>query len=403
MIPLLLASAAQAEGTWGDQLAKMVTDGKASVDFRYRYEGVDDDGLDPNLNPLDDAKASTLRSRLTLESAAWNGVSVKLEADDVTSVVESDYNSTENGKTGYATVADPEGTDLNQAWIKYQGDKFDGTLGRQRINHGNQRFVGGVGWRQNEQTYDGLRFNVEPIDKLKVDVSYIYNINRIFGPDDGANPADLEGDNWFLRTDYQLAENHKLAAFGYFLDIDDQGGFASGKTVNNSSDTFGVEYSGKFEWLSVFASWATQSEAGDSDLNYDADYYVVELAADLDVVTVKAGYEVLGGDDEAGFSTPLATLHKFQGWADKFLNTPAAGIEDAYLGVSGKAGPVKLAAVYHDFAAEDAGFDYGTELDLVATWPVNKQFSVQGKYATFDADDVGTDVDKFWVTLQLKL
>lgn len=398
MIPLVLAGTAQAEDTWGDKLAKMVTDGKASVDFRYRFEGVDEDD-----DALDDAEASTLRSRLTLESAAWNGVSVKLEADDVTSIGPNDYNSTENGKTQYPVVADPEGTDLNQAWIKYQGDKYDGTLGRQRINHGNQRFVGGVGWRQNEQTYDGLRVHIDPIDKLKIDLSYVYDINRIFGPDDGANPADLEGDNWFLRADYALTEEHKLAAFGYLLDIDDQGSYAAGKTVNNSSDTYGVEYRGKFDWLSVFASWATQSEAGDSELDYDADYYALELSANLDVVTVKAGYEVLQGDDEAGFSTPLATLHKFQGWADKFLNTPAAGIEDAYLNVSGKVGPVKLAAVYHDFQAESESFDYGTELDLVATWPVNKQFSVQGKYAAFDADDAFVDTDKFWVTLQLKL
>ena len=28
--------------------------------------------------------------------------------------------------------------------------------------------------------------------------------------------------------------------------------------------------------------------------------------------------------------TPLATLHKFNGWADLFLTTPNAGLEDAY-------------------------------------------------------------------------
>ncbi|MBE9539218.1 MAG: hypothetical protein IMF06_09065, partial [Proteobacteria bacterium] len=114
--------------------------------------------------------------------------------------------------------------------------------------------------------------------------------------------------------------------------------------------------------------------------------------------------EVLGAGDGVGFKTPLATLHKFQGWADKFLGTPGDGIEDVYVGVNGKLGPVKLAAIYHDFSAEDSKADFGTEIDLVATWPINKQFSIQAKYAAFDSDSVRyTDTDKAWVTLQLKL
>jgi hypothetical protein len=390
---------AQAEGTWGDALAKAVQEGKASVDFRYRYEFVDQDGID------DDAEASLMRSRLTLESGSLNGFTAKIEADNVTSIGVSDYNSTENGKTQYPVVADPEGTGINQIWLSYHTDGLTTHAGRQRINLGNQRFVGGVGWRQNEQTYDGGRIQWDAMDKLKIDFSYIYNVNRIFGPDDGANPADLEGDNYFLRVDYQLAENHKITGFGYMLDIDDIGKYAPGKSVNNSSDTFGVEYAGKFDWLSINASWANQGDAGDSELDYDADYYMVELGAKFKPVTLKLGYEVLASDSNVGFSTPLATLHKFQGWADKFLGTPGDGIEDAYFSVGGKVGPVKLAAIYHDFQAESSSTDFGTEIDLVATWPVNKQFTVQAKYASFDTDDSArfADTDKAWLTLQLKL
>ena len=46
---------------------------------------------------------------------------------------------------------------------------------------------------------------------------------------------------------------------------------------------------------------------------------------------IGGGYEVLGADDGAAltsFQTPLATLHKFQGWADKFLTTPPNGIRE---------------------------------------------------------------------------
>ena len=162
---------------------------------------------------------------------------------------------------------------------------------------------------------------------------------------------------------------------------------------------------GKIGPVGLQAAYATQSDAGDSNLDYDADYY--KLEGDISFAGLKAnlGYEVLGADNGVGFKTPLATLHKFQGWADKFLTTPGDGIEDAYVTVAGKLGPVKLAATYHDFQAESSSTDFGTELDIIATWAINKQFSVQGKYAAFDTDDSSRyqDTDKVWLTLQLKL
>jgi hypothetical protein len=399
ILPMLMcaAVAVQAEDNSVDTFTEMFTKGKASVDFRYRYEHVDQDVKEDNAN------ANTLRSRLTLETAAWNGISGLVEGDNVWDFGSENYNDTQNGKTQYPIVADPSGTDLNQLWLKYAGESYDGTLGRQRILNGNQRFIGGVAWRQNEQTYDGFRAHWNPMDSLKLDGSYVSNIRRIFGPDDGANPSELEGDNFFFRADYQIVENHKVAAFGYWLDIDDNAPYGADKTVDNSTDTYGVEYNGKFDWMSVAASYATQSEAGDSELDYDADYYMVELGAKVSVLNLKAGYEVLGSDNEVGFKTPLATLHKFQGWADMFLSTPYDGVEDLYGSVGGKVGPVKLAAVYHDFQAEDSSEDFGTEVDLVATWPVMKGLTLQAKYATFNSDsDRYSDTDKVWLSAQYK-
>lgn len=119
---------------------------------------------------------------------------------------------------------------------------------------------------------------------------------------------------------------------------------------------------------------------------------------------VTLGYEVLGTDNGVGFKTPYATLHKFQGWADQFLVTPAEGIEDLYLGVAGAIGPVKLAGFYHDFTAEDSGEDYGAEVDLVASYAVTSNLSLQLKYAGFSADsDAYADVDKVWMTVQFKI
>lgn len=376
----------------------MFTEGKASFNFRYRYEYVDQDGIDRN------AKASTLRSRLTFASAAYKGFSFLTEFDDVTAIGSDNYNSTANGNTDYPVVADPEGTEVNQAWAKYAFDNSSGTYGRQRVLHGSQRFIGGVGWRQNEQTYDGFRALYKN-DAITLDYAYVYNVNRIFGPDDGpVQPANHRGSNHFARADWKLTEGHTLTGFLYALDIDEDTDYPAGRTVGNSSDTYGLEYAGAFGPVSAKAAYATQSDAGDSPLSYDADYYMLEGAFAFAGVKATLGYEVLGAGDGVGFKTPYATLHKFQGWADKFLITPGDGIEDLYVGLAGKLGPVKLAGIYHDFSAEDSSEDWGSEIDLVATWVYNKNWSFQLKYASFSSDsDAYPDTDKAWMTVNFKI
>ena len=398
---LLLACCAT--NSWGadgitTSVVEAVKAGTVALDFRYRFEGVDQDGIDK------DAEASTLRSRITAESGSLHGFTVLGEVDNVTVVGSDKYNSTENGKTRYPVVADPKGTEVNQVYLKYTAKEANGIYGRQRINYSNQRFVGGVAWRQNEQTFDGFRANWQIIDSVSLDYSYTYRVHRVFGPDDGTFPAEWDGDNHFVYLDWKVAEGHTIGAFGYYVDVDTQHSYPAAKTVNNSSESWGIEYVGKLSVLNLRAAWASQQEAGDSELNYDANYYLLEAGGKIADIGIKVGYEVLAAGDGTGFATPLATLHKFQGWADKFLTTPDDGVEGLYIGLDAALGPVRLAAIYHDFQAEDSGEDYGSEVDLAATWPVNEHFITELKFAGFSADgDRYTDTDKVWMTLQFKI
>ena len=103
--------------------------------------------------------------------------------------------------------------------------------------------------------------------------------------------------------------------------------------------------------------------------------------------TARVAWERLDGDARDGqFNTPLATLHKFNGFADLFLATPAAGLEDNYLSVSKKISGVKCSAVYHQFNADTGGLDYGGEFNFVASYPVTKRLTVSAKYANFNRD-----------------
>ncbi|MFT6899012.1 MAG: hypothetical protein ACJA13_003443, partial [Paraglaciecola sp.] len=140
-----------AESLTLDALQKAVAQGQTSLAMRYRYEGVDQDGIEK------DANASTLKTRLGWKSASLNGFFANIEVDNVSTIGNDNYNNTVNGKSLYPVVADPTGTDLNQAYIGYKQGNVLFSFGRQRIVHNDQRFVGGVAWRQNEQTFDGYR------------------------------------------------------------------------------------------------------------------------------------------------------------------------------------------------------------------------------------------------------
>lgn len=373
-------------------LKKAVADGSVKMNFRYRYEYVDQDGID------NEANASTLRGRLTFNSGSVGSWTAGLEADYVALIGDERFNSTENGQTQFPVVADPEGFDLNQAFLRYKTNDLTFTGGRQRIVHADQRFLGGVAWRQNEQTFDAVRAQYSASKTLRLDYSYVWNVNRIFGPNDGAQPSDWRSNSHFLTAHWTAADDHKFEGFIYLLDFENDNG------IPNSNATYGVRYNGNLGPAKVHATYATQSDYGDSPLDYDADFYSVGVAGKVEAVTLKAGIEVLGSDDGAvGFRTPLATLHKFQGWADKFLGTPGTGIEDLYLGAAGSAGKLKWAATYHDFSADEGGADYGSEINLVANYPLTDATSLQFKFADYSADDFATDTTKFWFTFMLKL
>ena len=305
---------AHAAETWGQALRE----GDVIVDLRARYESVEQGGF------ASDAGALTNRLRAGFQTAPLKGTAFLAEGVLVDDLVE-DYNSTTNGQTQYPVVADPaDFAAINRfALINKSLERTTLTFGRQRIVHDDQRFVGNVGWRQHEQTFDGLRAQWGS-PKIKTDLTYAAQVNRVFGPD--SPQGKWEGDVVLANFAYTLPVG-TLTLFDYYLDID---GVASA-----SSNTVGVKLAGSKpigKLTGTYAlAFAQQAEAGANAVDVDADYELVEGGLTFAKFGVALGLELLGGDGVAAFSTPLATLHAFQGWADKFLATPAAGIEDAYV------------------------------------------------------------------------
>jgi hypothetical protein len=397
---LLTASLASGQDA-NDDLARAFAEGKFNVAFRYRFENVDEEPF------TEEANASTLRTRLTYTTANWRGLGALIEMDDLRSVGDDNYNSTRNGETQRPIVADPEATDLNQMALKYTGlENAEIVVGRQRILRGNERFVGPVGWRQNEQTMDSASIGYKFGDRLQAWYGYVSQVNRVFGPDDGAPPADLTGNTHLADVSYAFGAAAKLTAYGYFLDFEEAPAL--------SSQTLGARLAGDIalgsEWALPYAlEYATQQDYGDNTADYDTEYYLAEAGVRWQKLTARLSYEVLGADDTGAFQTPLATLHAFQGWADKFLATPASGIRDEYLRFAYKpamTGPfeaIDFAAVYHVFDADFGPASYGDEFDLQVSARVSRVTLIL-KYATYTAESLPyTDTDKIWFSMDYAL
>ena len=374
--------------------ADSLRDTKPDFNIRYRFENVDQDGFEKK------ARASTAKARLSWMMPADEGLSFGFEVDQVLLLPPGSgqrFNSTENGKTQYPIVADPLGFDLNQVFLRYRSEDLVLTAGRQRILHAEQRFLGGVAFRQNEQTYDGLRLQYSR-GMASLDYTYIINVNRIFGPGDGAQPGDWKGDTHAFRGELKPAEGHTLGAFGYLMDFENDNGPA------NSNATYGVDYTGSIGPFSMTGTLARQSDYADNPDSYDATYYSVEASLKRGAMTFTGGYAVLGSDGgEAAFKTPLGTLHKFQGWTDRFLGTPLNGVADTYVTVTSRTGPVVFTLAYHDFQAEKGGADYGYEIGAALTWKINDNFDTQLKFADYSAKAHATDITKFWFIVNYRI
>ena len=367
---------------------------KAKGEIRPRYELVDTD------NAVKDASAFT--NRLTLGVSAdlfqVDGLSTYLEATNVAG--SGDYFDLSNGNKGiYNVVADPSQTRMTQAYIDYAFGKTLVRAGRQGVNLDNQRFIGTVNWRQMPQTYDAAAVINNSIENLSLLAAYVWHVNTIFD--------DVKGDGFdtgtvLLHASYKMMDALTLTGYAYMIE--------------DIHDTYGIAATGKFALgegtkLSYRAEYASQTDPSFEDLTKnktaDADYYNVEATLNMSGLLLGAKYEVLGAGNggNAAFSTPLATKHAHNGWADMFLGTPADGLVDVNGMVGYKAkgfGVAKI--VYHDFSSDRGNTDYGTETDVLYK---NKISAVKGlsgmlKASFYSADAYKVDTTKYWVMLDYK-
>lgn len=390
---------------------------KPMLDSRLRWEDVRQPARALS------ADAVTLRVRAGFELANQPTHLALLVEAGATLGIDTDYNAfpyknpaSDQYRPGDAVVADAQNLALNRLQLQYKTKAVTLTAGRQRINLDDERWVGSSGWRQNEQTFDALRGEVslqQASLPVSLDVAYSDSQRTVFGNDGGPRVAN-DGRFWFLGAGVKLGPV-TTKGFAYLVDYNNTPG--APQTVRgqtNSSQTYGLRSSGSFTLakgvsLALAGSFAQQSNYGTNALHYKADYYAGEAALGVKVLTLKGGYEVLGADAKAtggawSVQSPLATLHKFDGWADVFLTTPANGLRDLYAGVAAKLPMVKAVkglnaqVVYHQFDSDIGAIGYGHEWDGAIGLKTGR-ITWLAKYADYVAKSGSgtTDTRKFWL------
>jgi len=376
--------------------------GAVKFDLNTRWENVDQDrGTQKTAN------AVTSRLRAGLLSPVFHGIQGYAEYEGNLAMVD-DYNSTRNSNTRYSTIADPEKSELNQLWLSYAG--IPDTLikgGRQRIKLDDDRFIGNVGWRQMETTFDSVlvTHNNQQLFGLTVNAGYIGNVQTFTATNERIEAP-------ILNVNYKVGDYGNLVGYGYWLNYTERENYEKssetyGLRMTNFqkpgdtlklSDNYGVVYT---------AEWGHQEDYGHGPTKYSVDRLNLMGGLTAYNLTFQGAIEQLDGKGlNKTFDTPLGTNHAFQGWADIFLVTPRNGIRDVFGTMIGTfdRGEVILTGTYHNFTDDTGQLKYGDEWDFSALKKFGKHYSVLAKYAYYSADNynaadtfTNTDTQKIWL------
>jgi len=361
---------------------------------RLRQETVDDDAFARG------ADATTLRLRAGLRMHAASGFDALLEGEGIAAA--GAYNSGANGRIDRPAIVDPGGVELNQAWIGWRNGPFGVTAGRQRLQFDNQRWIGNSGWRQNEQTFDALALEFAPRKDIALRYAFLDRVHRVNG-DDALDPLAREralSDHLFNAT--WKPGRQQLTGYGYLHEDRDAAGA--------SSATWGLRWSGSHPVGDAGFGWtletARQRDYANAPRSFSHGYWLLEPALTVHGVTARLGWERLGGDGTHALQAPLGTLHAFNGWADKFLVTPADGLDDRYLGLGGAFGRERAGAratwqfAWHDYRADHGDAHYGREWDASLGVPLARGVNALLKFADYRADGFAADTRKLWLQLE---
>lgn len=373
-------------------------------DFRGRYETVEQTGKL-------DAESLTFRSRLGVRfTPADERFSFLAEAENnITLAGEDQRNTSFDPLPQYATINDPDFTELNRAQLSFTpDDTWSFTAGRQYLGFDGNRIIGSPGHRQDKNSHDAIVANFE---RGAFEASYVYHWQLNRGPGDDSN---WDTDVHLFHADYGVSDALKLSGFVYLIDITETG------RENLSNTTYGARVTGSTNLGEVGVRYdlmfAAQNDSGSATADFDNTLFDSGVAFSYEGARFALGYDVVSGDGNVAFANPLAANHGTAGWADVFHGggraAPANGLEDFHVEVSYGASVEssvieswRAGLIWRDFEAENTGDDLGEEVDAYLRLSFANDVSLSFEVADYDGPDASyapADKTKYWVTLGYK-
>jgi hypothetical protein len=366
------------------------------LDLRYRNSTLNSDKFDNS------GHANTLRLQLGYLWAITPHWGAYVEGARVWSLFGHQYDDTTGRYTPYPAEADPQSTELSNAWLGYRDDRVDVRVGRQYIRLNNQRFLAQNAWRQNPQSFDAVTSAFRIASGTVLTYDWLRQVNRTVG----ADFPDVTQRRWRLNGHVvQLEQTLPLGKLaGYAILI------RNNTLAANSVRTTGARWTGSvpLQQHATTLSWtvdvANQQDYANNPQHFSLPYHLAELNYGLPAVSVRVGEEGLGGNGHNAVNIAYGSGHPFDGWVGEF-KVPVHGLRDRYGGLFG-ALPWKGTSwqvTYHNFDRYDGrGTRYGDEIDMGVLAKLDRQFSLELQYGNYRARSYAVDEHKVWLLAEYK-
>ncbi len=361
------------------------------TDTRLRYEFAET-AAQPEIG-----EALTLRVRTSVEVNPIDGLSLLAEGEAIGSILPDSRNGFVSGSMRPG-IADEETVELNRLQLEFApNDQIGLVVGRQRISIDDERFIGVVDFRQNQQTYDAVTASLQGPADIVLRAGYIWRVGRVLGGDqpDGV----FDSDSFYLNAALPLPFG-QVSAYHYNLDLDDR------VSAPIRSRTTGVSLRGR-AFPGDFGIFYEGGYSVQESTGAKPEYFRAAVRVERGELALSSKYELLGSDQGIAFQTPLATLHRFQGAADLFLVTPPDGIEDLELkgtwriGSLGALRGTSVAVQYNSYWPAEGpgryGEEWGGELGVTLA---STRLSVAASH--FDSAGFASDTTRVWLTMARK-
>lgn len=341
--------------------------------------------------------------------------------------------ASERDLPGGRRTLDVDSLDLQNAFVDLvlpleEGMTATARVGRQELLFGRQRLVSPLPWANSQRSWDAARAILNG-EKWRADAFVSrFAATEKYDFNDWDPGPDFHG----VYATRRLGEAQPLTLDGYWLYLDaDSATFAAATGVERRH-TIGARLAGPIAGSGFDFDTEASYQFGDfADGDISAWMFAAELGytfAELDTTPrVHVAFDYASGDDDPGagdlktFNQLFPLGHAYFGGMD-FIGRQ--NIIDLSVGLSLKpAKSVTLSSSVHFFwlasdddalynpggavvrpASASADREVGQEVDVVATWRVDRHLTLEGGYSHFFAGDfiagTGPDDDMDWVYLQ---